>query len=80
MAVMDKKIGVECGGGEIIDATGAISDIAKNEAMGCLAERGEDIGEDEGVHEKTFGELKGDAGGAGGEDSPYAFVNFEVVI
>lgn len=47
MAVMDKEISVEGGGGEIIDATGTISDIAKNEAVGGLAESGEDIGENE---------------------------------
>lgn len=80
MAVMDEEIGVEGGGGEVIDATGAISDIAKNEAVGGLGESGEDIGDDEGVHEKAFGELKGNAGGAGGEDSPYALVNLEVVV
>lgn len=80
MAIMDEEIGLESGGGEVIDATSAISDIAKNKAVGGLAESGEDIGEDEGVHEKTFGELKGNAGGAGGEDSPYALVNLEVVV
>lgn len=48
--------------------------------MRDIGEFGEDIGEDEGVHEKTFRELKCDALSAGGEDAPNAFVNFEIVV
>lgn len=80
MAVMDEEIGMESGGGKVINTTSAKSDIAKNEAVGGFAESGEDIGEDKRVHEKTFGELKGNTGGGGGENSPYALVNLEVVV
>lgn len=48
--------------------------------MRDVGEFGEDIGEDERVHEKTFRELKSDALGGGGEDTPNAFVNFEIVV
>lgn len=66
MAVMDEEVGAEGGGGEVIDAAGAVSDVAENEAVRSVTESGEDIGEDEGIHEKALGELEGDAGGAGG--------------
>lgn len=43
-------------------------------------ESGEDVGDDEGVHQKALGELKRDAGSIRGARPPDDFVNFEVVV
>ncbi|RYR72842.1 hypothetical protein Ahy_A02g007061 [Arachis hypogaea] len=43
-------------------------------------EGSEDVGEREGVHEEALGELKSNALGAGGKNTPNAFVDLEVVV
>jgi hypothetical protein len=48
---MDEEVGTEGRGGEVIDTAGAVRDVAKNEAVG---DRGEDVREDERIHEKAF--------------------------
>lgn len=80
MSVVDQEVGVEGRGGEVVDAAGAVGDVTEDEAVGGAGEGEEDVGEVERVHEESFGELKGDAVGAGGEDPVHAFVHFEVVV
>ena len=48
--------------------------------MGDFGEGGEDVREDEGVHEEALRELEGDALGVGGERAPDALVDLEVVV
>lgn len=80
MAVMDEEIGVKGGGGKIIDAAGAVGDVSEDEAAVHGGEGGEDVGDDERVHEEAFGELESNALGVGGADAPDGFVNFEAVV
>lgn len=80
VAVVNEEVGGEGGGGEVIDAAGAVGDIGEDVAVGDIGEGGEDVGEGEGVHEEALRELKGEALGAGGEDAPHRLVNLEVVV
>lgn len=80
MAVVDEEVGAERGGGEVVDAAGAVGDVTKYKAGLDGGEGGEDVGEDEGVHEEALGELEGDALGARGEHAPEGFVDLEVVV
>lgn len=80
VTVVNEEIGAERDGGEVVDATSAVGDVAEDEAVGDIGEGGEDVGEYEGIHEEALGELKGDALGGGGEDAPDRFVDLEVVV
>lgn len=48
--------------------------------MGGAAEGGDDIGEDEGVHEEALRELESDARGSSGAYAPDTLVDLEVVV
>ena len=80
VAVVYEEVGGECGGGEVVDAAGAVGDVTEDEAAFDGGEGGEDVGEWEGVHEEALGELEGDALGTGGEHAPDALVDLEVVV
>jgi len=80
VAVVDEEVGIEGGGGEVVDAAGAVGDVAEDVAVGDGGEGGEDVGEGKRVHEKALGELEGDALGARGEHAPNGLVNLEVVV
>lgn len=80
VAKVDEEVGVEGLGGEVVDAARAVSGVTEDEALGGAAEGGEDVGEDEGVHEEALRELEGDARGVRGADAPDAFVDLEVVV
>ena len=64
MAVVNEEVSLEGGGGEVVDAAGAVGDVAEDETVIGAGEGGEDVREVEGVHEETFGKLEGDALGA----------------
>lgn len=80
MAVVNEKVGIQGGGGEVVDAAGAVSDVAEDEAVGGVGEGCEDVGEDTGVHEEAFRELESKTLCSGGADAPHAFVDLEVVV
>lgn len=80
VTVVNEEIGAEGEGGEVVDAAGAVGDVAEDEAVGNGGEGGEDVGEDKRVHEEALGELEGDALGSRGEDAPDALVDLEVVV
>lgn len=77
---VDQEVGRECGSGEVVDATSAVRDVAEDEAVSGGREGLEDVGDDEGIHEESLGELKGDALCTGGADSPNALVDFKVIV
>ena len=64
MAVVNEEVSLEGGGGEVVDAAGAVGDVAEDETVIGPGEGGEDVRDVEGVHEETFGKLEGDALGA----------------
>lgn len=80
VAVVDEEVRTEGGGGEVVDAAGAVGDVAEDVAMGDGGEGGEDVGEGKRVHEETLWKLEGDALGARGEHAPNGLVNLEVVV
>lgn len=82
MAVMNEKIRAKGSSGEVVHAASAVSNVGEDEDVRSGGEGTEDVGQREGVHEKTFRELEGDAWRRGGErkDSVDGFVDFEVVI
>lgn len=80
MTEVDQEVGREGGGGEVVDATSAVRDVAEDEAVSGGREGLDDIGDDEGIHEESLGELKGDALCTGGAGSPNALVDFKVIV
>lgn len=80
VTVVNEEIGAESNGGEVVDATGTVGDVTEDKAVRDASEGGEDVGEDERVHEQALGELEGHALRPGGQDAPDAFVNLEVVV
>lgn len=80
MAEMDEEISGKSCGGKVVDATRAVSHVAEDETVSGGSESGEYIGDDEGVHEETLGELEGDALGTRSANAPYALVDFKVVV
>lgn len=80
VAVVNKEIGAQGGGGEVVDAAGAVGDVSEDEDGGDVSEGGEDVGDGEGVEEEALGELEGHALGAHGEYAPHRFVDFEGVV
>lgn len=80
VAVVDEEVGAKRGGGEVVDAAGAVGDVAEDEAVRGPAEGGDDVGEGEGIHKEALGELEGDARRGRGANAPDALVDFEVVV
>lgn len=80
MAVVYEEVRRERRGGEVVDAAGAVGDVAEDETVGGGSEGGEDIDDDEGVHEEALRELQGDALCSRGAYAPNALVNLEVVV
>ena len=80
MAVVDEEVGAEGGGGEVVDAARTVGDVAEDETDVHGGEGGEDVGEDERVHEEALRKLEGDALGSRGENAPHALVDLEVVV
>lgn len=80
VAVVDEEVGAEGGGRKVVNAAGAVGDIAEDEALGDGGEGGEYVGEDQGVHEEAFRQLEGDALGVGGTNPPDALVDLKVVV
>lgn len=63
VAEVHEQVHVERTRGQVVDAAGAVGDVAEDEAVGDAGESGEDVGDDERVHEEALGELESDAGG-----------------
>lgn len=50
VSVVDEKVGAESGGGEVVDATGAVGEVTENVTVSNGGEGGEDVGECKRVH------------------------------
>lgn len=58
MAVVDEEVGVEGGGGEVVDAAGSVGGLGEDGDLdGGGGEGAEDVGDGEGEHEEAVGEL-----------------------
>lgn len=80
VAEMHEEVRVERARREVVDAAGPVGDVAEDEAVRDGGECGEDVGDDEGVHEEAFGELKRHARRVGGTRPPDDLVDLEVVV
>lgn len=80
MSVMNQQVRVKRTRREVVHAARAVGDVTEDETVGGVSEGGDDVGDDERVHEEAFGELEGDALGARGGDAPDGFVDFEGVV
>lgn len=80
VAEVHEEVDVERARGEVVDAAGAVGDVAEDEAVGDGGEGGEDVGDDERVHEEALRELESDAGGVRGARAPDDFVDLEIVV
>ncbi|GAB4836134.1 hypothetical protein Ancab_001049 [Ancistrocladus abbreviatus] len=79
-SMVDEEVGSKRSGSKVVDATGAVGDVAEDEALVGAREGLEDVGENQGVHQEALGELEGHALGLGGEDAVDAPVDLEVVV
>lgn len=80
VAEVHEQVHVERTRGQVVDAAGAVGDVAKDEAVRDAGESGEDVGDYERVHEEALGKLESYAGGIRGAHAPDDFVNLEVVV
>ena len=77
---MHEQVAAEGASGVVVDAAGAIGDVAHDEGFGAGTELGEDVGDGGGEHEETLRHLEGDFGGARGADAVDGFLYLEVVV
>ena len=78
--VVHEEVAAKGAGGVVIDAAGAVGDVAHDEGFGAGAEAGEDVGDGGGEEEETFGELEGDFFGAGGADAMDCLWDLEGIV
>lgn len=80
MTEVDQEVSRKRRGGEIVNATCTVSNVAEDEAVSDRSEGLENIRDDERVHQKAFRELESNALSSGGAHSPDALVNLEIVV
>lgn len=78
--VVHEEVAGEGAGREVVDAAGAVGDVAHDDGFDARAELGEDVGDGGGEEEEAFGHLEGYFGGAVGADAVDGFVEFEGVV
>lgn len=61
VAEVNEEVGVEGLGGEVVDAARAVSRVAQNEALAGASEGGEDVGENQRVHQEALRQLESHA-------------------
>lgn len=64
VGVVDEQVAAEGARGVVVDAAGAVGDVAHDEGLDARAELGEDVGDGGREDEQAFGELEGDSFGA----------------
>lgn len=80
VAEVDEQVHVERASGQVVDAARAVGDVAEDEAVRDGGEGGEDVGDDERVHQEALRELERDARGVRGAHAPDDLVDLEVVV
>lgn len=80
VGVVHEQVAAEGAGGVIVDAAGAVGDVAHDEGFGAGAEASDDVGDGGGEEEETFGELQGDSLGARAADAVDGFGELEGVV
>ncbi|GAB4858269.1 hypothetical protein Ancab_009741 [Ancistrocladus abbreviatus] len=58
VAIVDEEVGVECNGGKVVNAAGAIGEVAKDKAPDNADEGLEDVGENKRAHQEVPWELE----------------------
>lgn len=80
VGVVDEQVAAHGAGGVVVDAAGAVGDVAHDEGLDTRAELGEDVGDGGGEEEEALRHLQGDLLGARGADAVDGFGNFEAVV
>jgi hypothetical protein len=80
VGVVDEHVAAECSGGVVVDAAGAVGDVAHDDDLNPGAKLGQDVGDGGGEEEEAFGHLESDLFGAGGADAVDALVELEIVV
>lgn len=80
MGVVDQEVAAKRSCRVVVDAAGAVGDVAHDQGGGAGAELGEDVGDGRGKEQQPLGELQGDGLGPGGANAVDAFVDLEAVV
>ncbi len=78
--VVHEQVTAQSASGVVIDAAGAVGDVAHDEGFASRTELGEDVGDGGCEQEETFRELKGHTFGTGRADPMDCFGDLERVV